>query len=35
MDLYNTMHELLLRKIEITSSLQVVQNHVLDGNLAK
>ena len=32
---YKTMVELLLRKIEIISSLQIVKNHVLGGNLAK
>jgi hypothetical protein len=29
------MVELVLRKIEIISSLQIVKNHVLVGNLAK
>ena len=32
---YKTMLELLLRKIEIISSLQVVNNHVLGRKLAK
>ena len=32
---YKTMLELLWREIEIISSLQVVNNHVLGGKLAK